>query len=148
MVTDPSQKYDSIMIISQNCNKCVKSFLNELYKKVAMKRIEATIQTRKLSAVADAISDTVGGFTVLEGRGRGSGKRQTVRLGRGTGSVVAEYNQVTSISTIVGDEDVDKVIEAISGAAYTGEAGDGIITVQDVINVTNISSKKSGNEAL
>lgn len=113
-----------------------------------MKRIDATIQTRRLNAVADAINDIVGGFTVHEGRGRGSGKRQTVRLGRGTGSVVAEYNQVTSITTLVTDEDVDKVVDAISGAAYTGEAGDGIITVQDVTSVTNISSKKSGAEAL
>lgn len=113
-----------------------------------MKQIEATIQARKLSAVTDAINDMVGGFTVVEGRGRGSGKRQTVRLGRGTGSTVAEYNQVAVVSSIVPDGDADKVIEAIAGAAYTGETGDGIIAVKDVADVSNISTKKRGNEAL
>jgi nitrogen regulatory protein P-II 1 len=38
-----------------------------------MKRIEATIQATKISAVTEAINDIVGGFTVLEGKGRGSG---------------------------------------------------------------------------
>ena len=33
----------------------------------------------KIGAVSDAIKEKVGGFTVLEGNGRGSGKRQTMR---------------------------------------------------------------------
>ena len=41
-----------------------------------MKRIEATIQGNKIGAVSDAINDIVGGFTILEGNGRGSGERQ------------------------------------------------------------------------
>ena len=44
-----------------------------------MKRIEATIQIDKTGAVSDAIKDLVGGFTVLEGNGRGSGERKTIR---------------------------------------------------------------------
>jgi len=40
-----------------------------------MKRIEATIQHDKTGAVSDAIKDMVGGFTILEGNGRGSGER-------------------------------------------------------------------------
>ena len=113
-----------------------------------MKQITATIPSGKLSAVSDAINDIVGGFTVLEGRGRGSGKRQTIRLGRGTGSTLAEYNQTVTVFTIVPDSDVSKVSDAISGAAHTGKAGDGIIVITDVGNVTNISTKKSGEDAL
>ena len=41
-----------------------------------MKRIEATIQGNKIGAVSDALNDIVGGFTILEGNGRGSGERQ------------------------------------------------------------------------
>ena len=51
-----------------------------------MKKIEATIQINKVDVVASAISDIVDGFTILEGNGRGSGKRQIVRSGRGTGT--------------------------------------------------------------
>lgn len=113
-----------------------------------MKRIEATIQGNKIAAVSDAINDIVGGFTILEGNGRGSGERQTIRSGRGTGSMVAEYNKVATVSTIVDDADVEKVSTAIADAAFTGKGGDGIIVVSNVESVLNIASKKSGTEAL
>ena len=113
-----------------------------------MKRIEATIQGSKIGAVSDALNDIVGGFTILEGNGRGSGERQTIRSGRGTGSVVAEYNKVATVSTIVEDGEVEKVSSAIAEAAFTGKGGDGIITVSTVDSVLNIASKKSGSEAL
>ena len=113
-----------------------------------MKRIEATIQTSKIGAVTDAINDIVGGFTVLEGNGRGSGQRQMIRSGRGTGSVVAEYNKVATITTIVDDTEVEKVSTVIADAAFTGKGGDGIIVVSDVNSILNIASKKSGSEAL
>lgn len=113
-----------------------------------MKRIEATIQGNKIGAVSNAINDVVGGFTILEGNGRGSGARQTIRAGRGTGTFVAEYNKVATISTIVDDSQVDAVITAISEAAYTGNGGDGIIAISSVDDVINIASKKRGIEAL
>lgn len=113
-----------------------------------MKRIEATIQGSKIGAVSDAINDIVGGFTILEGNGRGSGERQTIRSGRGTGSMVAEYNKVATVSTIVDDADVEKVSTTIADAAFTGKGGDGIIVVSSVESVLNIASKKSGTEAL
>jgi len=113
-----------------------------------MKRIEATIQTDKVSAVSEAIKDKVGGFTILDGDGRGSGKRHTIRSGRGTGTIEAEYNKVSTISIIVDDDKVESISSAITDAASTGNSGDGIIVVSSVDNVTNIASKKSGSEAL
>ncbi|HSB83485.1 MAG TPA: P-II family nitrogen regulator [Nitrosarchaeum sp.] len=113
-----------------------------------MKRIEATIQVDKAGAVSDAIKELVGGFTILEGNGRGSGTRQTMRAGRGTGTFVAEFNKVATVSTIVEDSKVEAVIKAISDASYTGKAGDGIIVVSTVDDVVNIASKKRGSEAL
>jgi len=113
-----------------------------------MKRLEATIQTDKVAAVSEAIKDIVGGFTILDGDGRGSGKRHTIRSGRGTGTIEAEYNKVSKISTIVDDSEVEKVLSAIADAAFTGGSGDGIVTIEDIADVYNIASKKRGNEAL
>lgn len=113
-----------------------------------MKKIEATIQIDKTGIVSDAIKEIVGGFTVLEGNGRGSGERQTIRAGRGTGSFIAEFNKVAIISTIVEDSEVDKVVQAISNAAFSGKSGDGIITISEIQDVVNIASKKTGSEAL
>ena len=113
-----------------------------------MKRVEATIQVDKVSAVSDAIKEKVGGYTILEGNGRGSGKRQTMRAGRGTGTFEAEYNKVSTVSTIVDDSEVESVVSAIADAAFTGSAGDGIIAISSVEDVLNIASKKRGSEAL
>ncbi len=124
------------------------SFLNNRNLGTQMKRIEATIQIDKTGLVSDAIKNMVGGFTILEGNGRGSGQRQTMRGGRGTGTFVAEFNKVATISTIVEDSKVEAVINAISDAVFSGKAGDGIIVVSTVDDVLNIASKKRGSEAL
>ena len=113
-----------------------------------MKRIEATIQTDKSGAVSDAIKELVGGYSILEGNGRGSGKRQEIRSGRGTDSFTAEYNKVAVVITIVDDSEVEKVSSAIANAAFTGKGGDGIIITSNVDSALNIASKKTGSEAL
>ena len=123
-------------------------FFKQYQKRIEMKRIEATIQATKISAVSDALNDIVGGFTILEGKGRGSGARQQIRSGRGTGSITAEYNEVATVSTLVNDSDVEKISTAIADAAFTGKGGDGIVVVTNVENILNIASKKSGSEAL
>ena len=113
-----------------------------------MKKIEATIQINKVDVVATAITDIVDGFTILDGNGRGSGKRQIVRSGRGTGTVVSDYNKVSVISTIVKDSEVEKISEIILNAAFTGENGDGIIAVSNIESVLNITTKKKSSESL
>ena len=113
-----------------------------------MKKIEATIQAIKVGAASNAINDLVGGFSILEGNGRGSGKRQIVRSGRGTGTVVSDYNKVSVISTIVKDSEVEKISEIILNAAFTGENGDGIIAVSNIESVLNITTKKKSSESL
>jgi nitrogen regulatory protein P-II 1 len=113
-----------------------------------MKKIEATIQINKIDVVTSAIIGIVDGFTILEGNGRGSGKRQIVRSGRGTGTVVSDYNKVAIISTIVNDSEVEKISEVIVNAAFTGEEGDGIIAVSNIDSVLNITTKKKNSESL
>ncbi len=113
-----------------------------------MKRIEATIQTDRVSVVSEAIKDKVGGFTILDGDGRGSGKRHTIRAGRGTGTIEAEYNKVSTVTTIADDAQVEEISKVIADAAFTGKGGDGIIVVTNVDSVMNIATKKSGSEAL
>ena len=86
-----------------------------------MKRIEATVQTTKITAVTEALNDIVGGFTILEGKGRGSGIRQEIRSGRGTGTITAEYNEIVTVIAVVNDSDVDKISTAIADAQLLQE---------------------------
>jgi len=113
-----------------------------------MKKIEATIQFSKLGPVSDAINELVGGYSIYEGNGRGSAKRQTIPSERGTQIITAKFNKIATISTIVEDSKVQKVIAAITDAAYTGAEGDGIIVTSTIDDVVNITSKKTGLDAL
>ena len=113
-----------------------------------MKKIEATIQNSKLNIVTNALNGIVGGFTIIEGQGRGSGKRQNIRSGRGTNTMIAEYNKVVVISTIVDDSIVEKVSKIIEESVFTGEDSDGIIVISNIESVLNIASKKKNSEAL
>jgi nitrogen regulatory protein P-II 1 len=113
-----------------------------------VKKIEATIQINKVDVVASALSDIVDGFTILEGNGRGSGKRQIIRSGRGTGTTVTDYNKVAIISTIVKDSEVEKISEVIVNLVFTGEKGDGIIAVSDIDSILNITTKKKISESI
>ena len=113
-----------------------------------MKKIEAIIQKNKLSIVSDAITGIVGGFTIMEGNGRGSGKRQNIRSDRGTNTITAEFNQVVTLTTIVDDLIVEKVSKTIEEAAYTGNNSDGIIVISNIESVLNIASKKKNSEGI
>ena len=97
----------------------------------SMHMIKAIVRPDKVDDVKDALTKIhVAGMTVTEVRGHGKQKGHTA-VYRGK-----EY-QVTllpkmQIETVVADEMVDAVVEAIIGAARTGEIGDGRVFVTPV----------------
>ena len=117
-----------------------------IIKKNSIKKIEATIQINKVNVVTSAINNIVDGFTILEGNGRGSGKRQIIRSGRGT--AVVDYKKVTIISIIVNDSEVEKISEVIVNLVFTGGDGEGIVIVSDIENILNITTKKKNSESI
>jgi len=112
-----------------------------------MKLIKAVIKPFKLDDVREALSEVgVTGITVSEVKGFGRQKGHT-ELYRGAEYVV-DFLPKVKVETVVEDEQVDKVIEAISGAANTGKIGDGKIFVINVEQAVRIRTGESGNEAL
>ncbi len=108
-----------------------------------MKRIDAMVPTIKRNTIINAIMETgVGGTTITESRGKGSGERPSYTGAKGTARYVAEFNRTDTITTMVDDALVDKVISAIMKAAYTGEKGDGKIFVSNVDTSYDIASQK------
>jgi nitrogen regulatory protein P-II 1 len=101
-----------------------------------MKKIEATIQHFKLSAVKDAlVAAGVQGMTVSEVNGVGEEKR-TMNY-RGTTHVVDSVAKVR-VETIVADREAERIVDAIFQSAHTGDLGDGSIVVSDIQSVTRI----------
>ena len=91
-----------------------------------MKKIEAIIKPFKLDEVKEALQEVgLKGITVTEAKGFGRQKGHT-ELYRGAEYVV-DFLPKVKIEIVLGDDMVEKAVEAIRRAAQTGRIGDGKI---------------------
>ena len=112
-----------------------------------MKMVSAVIKPFKLDEVREALSSMgVQGITVTEVKGFGRQKGHT-ELYRGAEYVV-DFLPKVKLETAVADDLVERVIEAIEGAARTGKIGDGKIFVTSLEQVVRIRTGETGQEAL
>ena len=112
-----------------------------------MKLVTAIVKPFKLDDVREALSEIgVCGITVTEVKGFGRQKGHT-ELYRGAEYVV-DFLPKVKIEAAVGADQVDQVIEAITGAAQTGKIGDGKIFVTTIDQVIRIRTGETGTEAL
>jgi nitrogen regulatory protein P-II 1 len=112
-----------------------------------MKLITAIIRPFKLDEVREALSlENVSGITVTEVKGFGRQKGHT-ELYRGAEYVV-EFLPKIKIETVVTDDRLDAVIEAIQKSAGTGKVGDGKIFVTGIDQVIRIRTGELDADAL
>jgi len=112
-----------------------------------MKRIQCVIRPQKLEEVKDALTEAgIVGMTVTEVRGYGR-QKGFVEHYRGTDILVNLLPKV-EIEIIVKKEDLERCIDIICKAAYTGEIGDGLIFVSPVDDVVRIRTGERGKAAL
>ncbi len=112
-----------------------------------MKKIEAIIKPHKLSEVKEKlIGIGIHGMTVTEVKGFGRQKGHT-ELYRGTEYKI-DFLPKVKLETVVPEEMVDKTVEAIIGAAYTGQIGDGKIFVSPIEETIRVRTKERGKEAI
>jgi nitrogen regulatory protein P-II 1 len=110
-------------------------------------KIEAVIRPQRLDEVKASLDDLgVTGMTVTEVRGAGKQKGYTQHY-RG-----AEYTvnliQKLKLEIVAAEADVDRIVEAISSAARTGEIGDGKIFLSPVLDAIRIRTGDRGDEAV
>ncbi len=112
-----------------------------------MTRVEAIIRPLKLDDVKSALDALeIRGLTVTEVRGYGKQKGLSERY-RGSEYTISLLHKVR-IETVVEDHLVDRVVEAVCEAAYTGEIGDGKIFLSPVADVVRIRTGERGADAL
>ncbi len=112
-----------------------------------MKMVMAIIKPFKLDDVREALSDIgVQGITVSEVKGFGRQKGHT-ELYRGAEYVV-DFLPKIKIEVAVAEDRVERVIEAIAGAANTGKIGDGKIFVWQLDQVMRIRTGEVDDDAL
>jgi len=109
--------------------------------------IIAVIKPFKLDDVREALSRIgVQGMTVTEVKGFGRQKGHT-ELYRGAEYVV-DFLPKIKIEVAVSDDQLDRVVEAISGTARTGKIGDGKIFAVNMGEAIRIRTGESGADAL
>jgi nitrogen regulatory protein PII len=112
-----------------------------------MKLITAVIKPFKLDDVKDALhSLDTAGMTVGEvrGFGRQGGHTETYR----GAEYRVDFVPKVRVEIVVDDSVVDAVVDAIRGAAATGQIGDGKIWVTDVGRIVRIRTGDEGSDAV
>jgi nitrogen regulatory protein P-II 2 len=112
-----------------------------------MKIVMAIIKPFKLDEVRDALTSIgVQGLTVTEVKGYGRQKGHT-EIYRGAEYAVSFLPKI-KVEVAVANTLVDKVISAITGAAKTGQIGDGKIFVFNLENAVRIRTGETADAAL
>ena len=112
-----------------------------------MKLVVAVIKPFKLDEVREALAEAgVQGITVTEVKGFGRQKGHT-ELYRGAEYVV-DFLPKIKLEVAVDDDQVERVVEAISQSARTGKIGDGKIFVSNLEQVIRIRTGELDRDAL
>lgn len=112
-----------------------------------MKLITAIIRPERLNDVLEALFRAeVRGLTISPARGHG-GEREEVETYRGT-TVKMELVDKVRLDIGVSDPFVEATVAAITGAARTGEVGDGKIFVLPVERVIRIRTGEEDRAAV
>ena len=112
-----------------------------------MKKIEAIIKPFKLDEVKEALHEVgVSGITVTEAKGFGRQKGHT-ELYRGAEYVV-DFLPKVKLEVVVPDNQAERVVEAIAGAAQTGRIGDGKIFVSTIDTALRIRTGEKDDAAI
>ena len=112
-----------------------------------MTKVEAIIRTSAFDKVKDALIEIgIQGMTVSEVRGHGRQKGHTENY-RGREYDVDLLPKLR-VQTVVADERVEAVIEAITEAAATGVIGDGKIFLYKVEEAIRIRNRERGETVL
>ena len=111
-----------------------------------MKKIEAIIRRTKFDDVKDALlAADIEWFSYYEVRG--VGKMREARIYRGVAYDTSSIERML-LSIVVRDKNVEKTVQAVTKAAYTGEIGDGRIFIIPVEDSIRIRTGERGDIAL
>ena len=112
-----------------------------------MKLVIAIIKPFKLDDVRNALGQIgIAGLTVTEVKGYGRQRGHT-EIYRGAEYAV-NFLPKLKIEVAVASDRADKVVEAITSTAKTGQIGDGKIFVVDVDHVVRIRTGETDTDAL
>lgn len=113
-----------------------------------MKKIEAIIRPKKLSAVTLALHqmDCLAGVTITEAKGFGCHRRP--KTNPGIVQDMIDYQSFVRIETVCPEDLASSVVLQIEQAATTGEDGDGKIFVSEIAQAVRIATGQRGEQVV
>tara|TARA_Y100001960_G_C14022746_1_gene516759 strand:- start:85 stop:423 length:339 start_codon:yes stop_codon:yes gene_type:complete len=112
-----------------------------------MKKIEAIIKPFKLSDVKEALHEIdLSGMTIIDVKGFGRQRGQEGIVNDNDYS--DEFLAKIKIEIIVEDEIVEKTVQLIKNAAYSGKIGDGKIFISSLEEAIRIRTGEKGDDAI
>ena len=124
----------------------IHTLYNNIKRHIIMKKIEAIIRRTRFDDVKEALLEAdIEWFSYYEVRG--VGKTREARIYRGVAYDTSSIERIL-ISIVVREKNVEKTIQAVMKAAYTGEIGDGRIFVIPVEDAIRIRTGERGDIAL
>ena len=110
------------------------------------KKIEAIVREERMNDVKSALFRIgILGMNIVHVQGHG---RTQVSLDGFAGDQPSDMLSRVQFNIVLSDHNVDETIKTICQAAYTGEAGDGLILVYPVEQVVRIRTGERGRQAL
>jgi nitrogen regulatory protein P-II 1 len=112
-----------------------------------MKKLEAIIREEKLESVRKALEQHgYYGMTITEvsGRGRQGGLSLQWRVGE----YRVDFLPKIKIEVVILDDDLPKILNALTACARTGEIGDGKIFVIPVEDAVRVRTGENGTNAI
>ncbi|QJB56321.1 P-II family nitrogen regulator [Pseudodesulfovibrio sp. zrk46] len=112
-----------------------------------MKKIEIITRSYKLEDVKESLTALgIKGMTVTEvkGFGRQGGHKEVYR----GAEYQVDFVPKIKIEVVIDDEIVAEAVQAVSGAARTGQVGDGKIFISPIEDVVRIRTGESGSDAI
>ena len=112
-----------------------------------MKKVEAILRPETLPGVREALERVgVTGLTIIQVLGHGAQKGVTQQWKGNTYSV--DLLPKVELKTVIPDEKLDAVLEAIEQSAKTGAVGDGKVFISNVEEVLRVRTGERGAAAV
>ena len=111
-----------------------------------MREIKAFIRTKRTREVVDALRDAgFSSLTVSEAEGTG---KYTKKEDKPSLRFPVTHSKMTKLEVVCRREDVAKIVRVIHENGSTGEKGDGLIYVSDVMQVYKVRNGQESRDDL
>lgn len=113
-----------------------------------MKEVKAIVRPARLDRVRDALRRLPGFPGMSVGKVEGCSRFPSGQNARNPKEALTEFSSKIRIEMVCPDEMVDPIVRLIADLGFTGQAGDGLVWVTDVVHRVRVIDKDADLAAM